>query len=86
MAKVRDHNPDPYPTDGVPLSVVPRLLRREAAAAYLAISVSTLDALRSRGYLREVRPPSTRHHDERGRTPLFDRIDLDRLVDSWKET
>jgi hypothetical protein len=72
-------------TDGAPPPVVPRLLNRDGAAQYLSVSVATLDALRSRGFLRAVHLPSTKRFDERGRTPLFDRADLDRFIDEHKE-
>lgn len=57
-----------------------RLLGREAAAQYLGVSVDTVDRLMTQGELRRVRLPVAE------RRILFDRADLDRLIDVWKES
>lgn len=63
----------------------PRLLDVKAAASYLGgISTWTLRALVGDGHLRPVRLPSVRHRGEQGRRLLFDRRDLDALIDTWK--
>lgn len=62
-----------------------RLLDREAASAYLGgVATRTIDALVAAGHIRPVRLPSTRREGEQGRRVLFDRHDLDALIDKWK--
>jgi predicted site-specific integrase-resolvase len=69
----------------------PRLLDRETAAAYLSVSVDTLDRLLQSGALHVVRLPVQRDRNTgvgiRGTTRriLLDRHELDRLVDSCRE-
>lgn len=65
-------------------TVRPRLLRRSDAAAYLAISVATLDEYRLQGLIRAVPLPAARNGGQL-RTPVFDRHDLDCLIDRLKE-
>ena len=66
--------------------IVPRLLRRTMAAAYLSISPSQFDLLRRTGEIRPVPVPS-----DRSKTGvmegaiLFDKHDLDALIERWKE-
>jgi hypothetical protein len=60
----------------------PRLFRREQAAHYLGISVAQLDQLRAAGEIAVVPMPG--RLGRATRTPLFDRHDLDRLVEQWK--
>ena len=64
--------------------VRPRLLRRTESAAYLSLSPSAFDILRTRGELRAVPVPALRREHELLRVPLFDIADLDALVDRWK--
>lgn len=81
----RRSTPEPDALTGrTPLALEPRLLRRAEAALYLGLSTAVLDALRARGDIRAVAVPSTRHLGETLRTPLFDKRDLDSLIDHWK--
>ena len=61
--------------------VPPRLLRREAAAAYLSISVAALDQLRASGEIAVVPMPG--RLGTATRVPLFDRADLDAAIERW---
>ena len=63
-------------------SVLPRLLDLHGTAAYLSLSDWTVRALEFNGILPRVRVPVNEQKDMR--KLLFDRLDLDRLVDSWK--
>ena len=69
----------------------PRLLDRDAAAAYLSISVDTVDRLLQSGALHVVRLPVQRDRKTglgvRGTTRriLIDRHELDFLVDRCRE-
>ena len=62
--------------------VTPRLLDLHAAAGYLGVSGWTVRDLEAAGILARVRIPLP--HAGELRKLLFDRVDLDRLVDSWK--
>jgi hypothetical protein len=63
-----------------------RLLDVKAAAAYLGgLSTWTVRGLVADGFLRPVRLPSTRRPGTSNRRLLFDRADLDTLIDRWKE-
>lgn len=65
--------------------LTPRLLDREATAAYLGGGATrTIDALVAAGHIKPVRLPSTRREGEQGRRVFFDRHDLDALIDKWK--
>lgn len=72
-------------------TVTPRCLSRDAAAAYLSVSVDQLDRLVHTGRLATVRLPVERsRHTGKGTTGVNRRIlidvkDLDRLVDQSKE-
>jgi hypothetical protein len=79
-------------------AVQPRLLDLPATAVYLGLSEWSVRELEWSGVLRPVRVPSPTaagHHasaspahrrwDKDVRRLLFDRYDLDRLVESWKE-
>ena len=65
----------------------PRVLGRDDAAAYLGISVRTLDRLIATGAVSQVRLPVARARNgaavpnEANRRVLLDRVELDRLVD-----
>jgi len=63
--------------------VSPRLLNLEGAAAYLAVSPWTVRDLEAAGTLRRVRIPLP--HEGELRKLLFDRTELDRLVEAWKD-
>lgn len=63
-------------------SITPRLLDLKAAAAYLAVSSWTVRDLEASGILRRVNIPLSAQKDLR--KLLFDRQDLDRLVEAWK--
>jgi len=69
----------------------PRLLDRDAAAAYLSVSVDTVDRLLQSGALHVVRLPVQRDRKTglgvRGTTRriLLDRHELDALVDRCRE-
>jgi len=62
--------------------ILPRLLDLRAAAAYLGISPWTVRDLEANGTLRRVNVPSGPGRDLR--KLLFDRKDLDQLVETWK--
>lgn len=61
----------------------PRLLDLRAAAAYLGIAPWTVRELEWRGVLRRLRVPLPNGGELR--KILFDREDLDRLVERWKD-
>ena len=69
----------------------PRLLDRETAAAYLSVSVDTLDRLLQSGALHVVRLPVQRDRNTgvgvRGPTRriLVDRHELDALIEASRE-
>ena len=67
------------PPAGTPL---PRLLTLSEAGIYLGMSVWTVRALEANGTLRRVRVPLPNGGELR--KLLFDRADLDRVVDGWK--
>jgi hypothetical protein len=73
------HNEGPATTP-----ITPRLLNRSAAAAYLGLSLATLDALRSQGEISPVPVPAAHRVGVPLRVPLFDIRDLDAAVDRWK--
>jgi hypothetical protein len=74
-----------------PTAITPRLLDRETAAAYLSISIDTIDRLVQSGAVHVVRLPVQRDRKTglgvRGTTRriLLDRLELDRLVESCRE-
>lgn len=68
-------------TAGAPLP--PRLLDLRATAAYLGVSCWTVRDLEAAGTLRRVRVPLPGNGELR--KLLFDRADLDALVEAWKE-
>jgi len=63
--------------------VSPRLLDLEATAAYLGVSPWTVRDMESAGTLARVRLPLPNGGELR--KLLFDRQDLDRLVEAWKD-
>jgi hypothetical protein len=60
-----------------------RLLDLVASAKYLGLSDWSVRDLEAAGILRRVRIPLPRGGELR--KLLFDRADLDRVIDSWKE-
>ena|SRR5256712_2105136 len=60
-----------------------RLLDVRAAAAYLGVSTWTVRDLEAAGSLPRVRVPLPGGRELR--KLLFDRADLDRLIETWKE-
>jgi hypothetical protein len=76
----------PAPESGSPL--VARLLDLVSAAAYLGVSPWSLREWEALGVIRRVRVPLPVTQKRRGgelRKLLFDRHDLDRLVEAWKD-
>jgi hypothetical protein len=74
------------PTPLVPTPLVEqvrRLLDLNTAAAYLGLSPWTLRDLEARGVLPRVRVPLPNGGELR--KLLFDRADLDRLIERWKD-
>lgn len=71
-------------------AVIPRLLDRDGAAAYLSVSPDTIDRLVSTGQVSIVRLPVARHRNGASiagsnRRVLIDRAELDELVVMWRE-
>jgi hypothetical protein len=64
-------------------ALAPRLLDLPAAAAYLGVSPWTVRDLEAVGTLRRVRIPLPNQGELR--KLLFDRLDLDQLIDAWKD-
>ena len=71
------------PARGVPVMCPPRLLDLPATAAYLGVSPWTVRDLDAAGVLRRVRVPLPSGAELR--KLLFDRADLDRLIEAWKD-
>ena len=65
----------------VPVS--PRLLDLHTAAAYLGVSEWTIRNLEASGTIPRIRIPLP--HAGELRKLLFDRADLDHLIDGWKD-
>jgi hypothetical protein len=63
--------------------VSPRLLDLHTAAAYLGVSEWTVRDLEAAGTLFRIRIPLPNAGELR--KLLFDRADLDRLIENWKE-
>ncbi len=59
-----------------------RLLELDAAAIYLGISPWTVRDLEAAGTIKRVRVPLP--HGRELRKLLFDKTDLDRLIEAWK--
>jgi hypothetical protein len=64
-------------------ALTPRLLDLEAAAIYLSVSPWTIRDLEAAGVLPRVRVPLPGGRELR--KLLFDKADLDRLIDVWKD-
>lgn len=65
-------------------TITPRLLTLEATAAYLGVSRWTVRDLEASGVLPRVYIPLPGGRDLR--KLLFDKADLDRLIDAWKDS
>jgi hypothetical protein len=63
---------------GSTVEVPPRLLSAQAAALYLGVPYTSLRDWALRGHIPIVRVPDCRRL-------WFDRKDLDRAIDAWKE-
>ena len=63
--------------------LTPRLLDLHSTAAYLGVSEWTVRDLEAGGLLQRVRVPLPNEGELR--KLLFDRVALDRLIESWKE-
>ena len=66
------------------IAIEPRLLSLEDAARYLGVSPWTVRELEWSGVLPRVRIPFG--NGKELRKLLFDREDLDRLIDRWKDS
>ncbi len=66
------------------IAIEPRLLSLEDAARYLGVSPWTVRELEWSGVLPRVRIPLG--NGKELRKLLFDREDLDRLIDRWKDS
>jgi hypothetical protein len=66
-----------------PPAIPPRLVDVDGAASYLGLSVWSVRDLDAAGILPRVRVPLPNGGELR--RCLYDRADLDRLIDSWKE-
>jgi hypothetical protein len=77
---------NPGPTDSPPglRTIAPRLLGLDAAAVYLGLSTWSVRDLETTGTLRPVRIPTAGQGELR--KLLFDRADLDRLIETWKHS
>ena len=62
--------------------ITPRLLNLRAAANYLGVSPWTIRDLEARGVLKRVTVPLPGGAELR--KLLFDKLELDRLIDVWK--
>ena len=65
------------------VQIPPRLLDVHGLAAYLGLPEATVYDLAARGVLRRVRIPLP--NGEEMRKLLFDRTDVDRAIDLWKD-
>lgn len=63
--------------------ITPRLLDLDAAATYLSVSPWTIRDLEAKGVLPRVRVPLPDGGELR--KLLFDRADVDRLIEAWKD-
>ncbi len=63
--------------------LTPRLLNLHSTAAYLGVSEWTVRDLEAGGFLKRICVPLPNQRELR--KLLFDRADLDRLIESWKE-
>jgi len=66
--------------EGEPIE--PRLLNLKSAATYLGVSPWTVRDLEARGVLKRVSVPLSTSAELR--KLLFDKVDLDHLIETWK--
>lgn len=72
--------------DRVTVSLAPRLLNKEQAAAYMGTSTTTIDLLVNHGHLSLVKLPVSRsRHRDTSRSFLLDRVEIDELIPQWRE-
>ena len=62
--------------------IEPRLLNLKSAATYLGVSPWTVRDLEARGVLKRVSVPLSAGAELR--KLLFDKVDLDHLIEAWK--
>jgi hypothetical protein len=72
-----------YRPESVQAAVTPRLLNLDTAATYLSMSPGTIRDLEAAGVLPRVRVPLPQGGELR--KLLFDKVDLDRLIGTWKD-
>jgi hypothetical protein len=79
-----DASPTKSPAESASPSelITPRLLNLRAAANYLGVSPWTIRDLEARGVLKRVTVPLPGGTELR--KLLFDKLELDRLIDVWK--
>ena len=68
------------------MSLVPRLLTKAQAAAYMGCSEDTVERLVNGGHLSLVKLPvsrSRRRHTSR--SFLLDRVEIDEVIPQWRE-
>ena len=65
-------------------AMTPRLFDREQAATYLGLSPWTIRGLEAKGVLPRVRVPLPDGGELR--KLLFDKADLDRLIEAWRDS
>ena len=82
--QARSGNGDSAQVQITVVPVSPRLLDLHTAAAYLGVSEWTVRDLEAAGILPRIRIPLPNAGELR--KLLFDRTDLDCLIDGWKET
>ena len=80
MNKIKDHSPQAQQARG---PIAPRLLDVAGTASYLGVSKWTVRDLEAAGILPRVRVPLPNQGELR--KLLFDRMDLDHLIDTWKD-
>lgn len=86
MARARkphSRQPRQSPAEREP-RIAPRLLHRQDSADYLASGCAQLDEFRRLGLITPIALPSVRNYGQRSRAVVYDRVDLDRLIDKLK--
>ena len=74
---------DSHQTQQAAAPIPPRLLDLTGTASYLGISTWTVRGLEAAGILPRIRVPLPNQGELR--KLLFDRVDLDHLIDVWKD-
>lgn len=82
-AQSRNGNGNGAQVQSTVVPIGPRLLDLHAAAIYLGVSEWTVRDLEAAGTVPRVRVPLPNAGELR--KLLFDRADLDRLIDGWKD-